>query len=297
MVRRSLRRALSRDGRIVLGTTRQRANLDAHTSHMDLSEDVSAWEVPPGVQAARDLRWHDLARSLREGPGRELAGERGCGVRSGRASCQARRLPCLSLDKPRLRRIEAPARDDRGRLPITEYGRQKSAAERRIADLDPGVAIVRFTKILGPTTMPLLEAWRAALLGGRRIHPFRDMPIAPIPLSTTLSVVQALLRARLPGIHHVSGAVNASYTDLALTLADELGASPSSWSRSWRRRRATRSPSPSSRRWTRPGFAARSGSTFLLSRGRSRRLWGDPRPSTSPPAACRRMPPPGMDLR
>ncbi len=99
--------------------------------------------------------------------------------------------------------------------PITEYGKQKAEAEKRLLDSYPKrVAILRLTKVIGSHN-PLLEKWAEALKGGNIIRPFSDMFIAPIPVSLVISVMRLVIDRRLNGILHLSGDRDISYAEVA----------------------------------------------------------------------------------
>ncbi len=110
-------------------------------------------------------------------------------------------------------------------MPQTEYARQKAEAEQRLRQL-PGTCIVRFTKVLGPDA-PLLRAWCEALRRGEVIHPFSDMPIAPVPLGIAVESLAAIAAARAEGIVQVSATEDITYANVARFIAKRLGAAES----------------------------------------------------------------------
>jgi dTDP-4-dehydrorhamnose reductase len=106
--------------------------------------------------------------------------------------------------------------------PRTEYGRQKAEAETQLLSLGDSVAIVRFTKIIGPE-MPLFRGWMRALRNGEAIHPFSDMVLAPVPLAFAVEVLRRVGSMRLPGILQVSGEKDITYEQVARYIAQRLG--------------------------------------------------------------------------
>jgi dTDP-4-dehydrorhamnose reductase len=119
--------------------------------------------------------------------------------------------------------------------PQTEYGRQKAEAEQRLRQL-PGITrsemstangtcIVRFTKVLGPAT-PLLRGWIAALRKGEAIHPFSDMPLAPVPLDFAVEVLAAVAARRAEGVVQVSAESDITYAEAAWFVAESILAPP-----------------------------------------------------------------------
>ena len=109
--------------------------------------------------------------------------------------------------------------------PVTEYGRQKAEVESLISQWGDSVAIVRLTKVLGPT-VPLFSGWSEALRRGETIHPFSDMCMAPVPLSCVLSVLQLVGEGRLSGVVQVSGERDISYSEAAQLGATLLKVDP-----------------------------------------------------------------------
>lgn len=109
--------------------------------------------------------------------------------------------------------------------PVTEYGRQKAEAERRLKEAGTVDAIVRLTKVMGPVNA-LIQGWKRDLLAGRTITPFSDMPLAPVPLSAVVSVLTIIAQERRSGTFHVSGERDITYADAARIGAEVLGVSP-----------------------------------------------------------------------
>jgi len=112
-------------------------------------------------------------------------------------------------------------REDEPVCPRTEYGRQKALVEKELLTLGPSVAIVRFTKILGPE-MPLIRGWIDDLLVGREIHPFLDMVMAPVTHEFAARVLATIAERRLSGVFHVSARQDTSYAEVARRLAEHL---------------------------------------------------------------------------
>jgi len=110
-------------------------------------------------------------------------------------------------------------------LPQTKYARQKAEAEQRLRQLS-GTCVVRFTKVLGHGA-PLLRAWCEALRRGEVIHPFSDMPIAPVPLDFAVESLAAIAAARAEGIVQVSATEDITYAAVARFIAKRLGAAES----------------------------------------------------------------------
>lgn len=107
--------------------------------------------------------------------------------------------------------------------PISEYGRQKAAAERRVLSLGERGAVVRLTKV-AETLLPLFSRWEAALRRGQEVRPFSDMTAAPVPLSFVVEALTRLADRRLSGITQVSAGRDLSYADMARLVAAHAGA-------------------------------------------------------------------------
>lgn len=108
--------------------------------------------------------------------------------------------------------------------PVTQYGRQKAAAERGFIALPGEKAIVRLTKVLGSESS-LIDRWRRALENGEQVVAFDDVHIAPISLAFAVDGLYRVGAEKRPGIHHLSGRDDVSYMTLAKVLAEKVGAS------------------------------------------------------------------------
>ena len=97
--------------------------------------------------------------------------------------------------------------------PVTEYGRQKSEAERLILQM-PRSAVLRLTKVVHPD-LPLLKRWNNSLQSGQPIEAFDDMNIAPITLEDVVTQIDKLIRMSSTGIYHLSGDHDISYYSFA----------------------------------------------------------------------------------
>lgn len=110
--------------------------------------------------------------------------------------------------------------------PVTEYGKQKAAAETGILALAGGparVAVLRLSKVVAPG-LPLFEDWSNTLRQGRPITPFRDMAVAPVPVDTVVAAARAVTEGGGEGIFHLSASRDVSYADLARHIARRLQA-------------------------------------------------------------------------
>lgn len=102
--------------------------------------------------------------------------------------------------------------------PRTEYGRQKVEVENELLKFRDSVAIVRFSKILLPTSS-LIKKWIHDLQRGIVIYPFHDMFFSPVSLEYAIQVLKKIIDKKLSGITHVSANEDISYENFARNIA------------------------------------------------------------------------------
>lgn len=211
-------------GKSVITTLLNTQNEQEPCIYLDLSTDITFWEVPKNVEVAffcsaitsiDECRLHSeeskminvdntialSSKLVREGasiifPSTNL-------VFDGR-------MPNMKIDDPV--------------CPCTEYGRQKAAAESGLMSLGQNVAIVRFTKIFGPQT-PFIRNWIKQLKDRKVIHPFSDMFLSPVSIDFALKVLIEVADRKSFGIWHVSANEDITYENLARHLARKIGVS------------------------------------------------------------------------
>ena len=217
---------LQRAGERVVGTTRRREGVDESHLYLDLSEDVKGWQCPWPIAVAVVCAGVTKIEACRRDPV-ATARVNVQGVSALVKNLVARGAFVIYLSSNQVFDGSVPYRlPDNPVSPVTEYGRQKAEAERRISPWGDSVAIVRFTKILGPKS-PLFFAWAESLKNGESIQPFSDMFMAPMPLACAVSVLRLVADRRLPGILQVSGEGDVSYAEAAHLGARLLNADPS----------------------------------------------------------------------
>ena len=195
------------------------------TVPLDLAADPESWRLPAGVSAAVlcaaitsteacRLRPDDARRVNVDAPvalGHRLASAGG-------------RLVFLSTNMvfdgslPFVPPGTAPC-------PRTAYGAMKADAEHGLLSLGNASTVVRLTKVVG-RTLPVIEAWRAALGGGETVQPFSDLPMAPVSLDVAAAVIAAAAREPLGPILQVSARADVTYADVAARLAARWGYAP-----------------------------------------------------------------------
>ena len=219
---RALMSHLQGAGYQVLGTTRRHGCVDESHIYLDLSEDVEGWQCPVpidvAVVCAGVTKLADCSRDPMTSARVNVHGISGL-VKN----LAGRGTFVIYLSTNQVFDGAVPHRlPDDPVSPVTEYGRQKAETERQISQWGNSVAIVRFTKVLGPV-VPLFHEWSEALRNGTTIQPFSDMYMAPVPLSCAVSVLRLVGDERLPGILHVSGERDISYAEVARLGARVFG--------------------------------------------------------------------------
>lgn len=222
MVGNALFRRLQRAGEAVIGTTRRRDAADERCLFLDLTSNARDWQCPRPVSVAIVCAGVTAVRACQSDPsGSAKVNVEGVSVLIEKLISLGTFIIYLSTNQVfdgATPHQSAGAR----KSPKTEYGRQKAQAERRIAEGGDLVAIVRFTKIFGPQNS-LFSGWMRDLREGKEIHPFTNMPLAPIPLSCAVTVLRSIADLRLSGIFQVSGEIDVSYADAARAGAESLG--------------------------------------------------------------------------
>lgn len=216
---------LRKSGVNVIGTTKHRELVNNSRIYLDLSEDMGNWSCPEQVKTAIICAGVTKIDLCQRDPALTSL------INVDRVSSLINKLVennifVIYLSTNQVfdgtmpyRRSEEPT------SPATEYGRQKVEVEQNINKFGDAVAIVRFSKVLG-SNIPLIAEWKEDLKSGRTISPFSDMTMAPIPLSSALSVLHLLCELRLPGLLQVSGNLDISYSEAAYFGARLLGVDP-----------------------------------------------------------------------
>ena len=111
-------------------------------------------------------------------------------------------------------------------FPANVYGQQKVDAERELLSLGARVAVVRPTKIVSRAN-PMIREWMRRLRMGMEINPFSDFLFCPVPLKFLAHSLAGLALLRPSGVFHLSGQLQMSYADFAVSLACSMGVAPS----------------------------------------------------------------------
>jgi dTDP-4-dehydrorhamnose reductase len=218
--------ALRKEGAQVWATTRRPASAGPDRPLLDLSRSLDGWELPGGTQAACILAAVARLAACADDP----AGSARVNVLQTIALVDrliARGVYVLFLSTNQVFDGKTPCVPAAApTCPVSEYGRQKAAAEAelraRMASGAP-IGILRLAKVVSPG-MALLRQWWDALSEGRPIAAFHDMMMAPVPVDLVAAAIAALMRDRAPGTFQLSGPRDVSYLDLGRHLAERIGA-------------------------------------------------------------------------
>jgi len=111
--------------------------------------------------------------------------------------------------------------------PGFEYAYLKAETENKIIQISEQLnkqkmlSILRLTKNVSLETSPFGK-WIDQIVKSERIAAFSDLYFAPIRFSDSANAVQILLKTKIPGIFHLSGERDISYSDFAIKLANHL---------------------------------------------------------------------------
>lgn len=120
----------------------------------------------------------------------------------------------------------APYREHDPPRPITDYGRSKLAAERRVAEADPGALIVRTSLIYGGAHLAPHERLVLEALDGRDVDFFTDERRSPVAVADLADALLELAGLDVSGLLHVAGPQPLSRFQLARLVALAHGRSP-----------------------------------------------------------------------
>jgi dTDP-4-dehydrorhamnose reductase len=212
----------------VAATTRRAERVAAVRPFLDLARPLDDWPIPEDTTAACLCAAMARLGDCADDPeGSTSVNVTGIVAAADRLLAHGVAVLFLSTDKVfDGSRAQVPA--DWPTCPVSEYGRQKAAAEAALIERmrrGAAVAILRLAKIVSPG-MPLLRQWLADLTAGKQVRAFDDMMIAPTPAALVAEAVERLLAERAAGIFQLTGPRDVAYSDVALHLARKIGADP-----------------------------------------------------------------------
>src|SRR5260370_26789017 len=212
----------------VVATTRRPERVTADRPFLDLSRPVEDWPVPDGISAAcfcaAIARLNDCANNPEASALVNVT--RTIALADKLLACS---IPVLFLSTDKVfdgTKAQVPTATPP--CPVSEYGRQKAAAEAALGErmrAGAPVTVLRLAKIVSPG-MELLRQWIASLAAGKSIRAFDDMMIAPTPVALAATAIERLLAQPPPRIFQLSGPRDVAYSDVAAHLARSLGADP-----------------------------------------------------------------------
>ena len=209
-----------------VGTTRRRENLGPDRAWLDLAEFDETWAPPAGTTAACI-----------------------CAARARLADCEADPPGTWSLNVDQIARLaarlaqlgiytlflssnqvfngESPLVEPGApTCPVSEYGRQKAAAEAQVVAVAAATggcsSVLRLSRVVGPTT-PTIANWAGAAQRGAPIMGFSDMVLAPVPIDVVARAVCQLMADAATGVFQLSGPRDVSYADFARIFVAHLG--------------------------------------------------------------------------
>jgi dTDP-4-dehydrorhamnose reductase len=212
----------------VAATTRRPERVAADRPFLDLAQPIADWPIQAGIGAAcfcaAIARLADCARHPEDSARVNVAATTGLADR-----LVASGIPVLFLSTDKVfdgSRPHLPA--ETPPCPVSEYGRQKAAAEAALAErmaAGKPVAVLRLAKVVSPG-MPLLSQWMASLAAGEPVRAFFDMMMAPTPVGIVATAIERLLAEPARGIFQLTGPRDIAYSEVAAYLARKLGAEP-----------------------------------------------------------------------
>jgi dTDP-4-dehydrorhamnose reductase len=107
--------------------------------------------------------------------------------------------------------------------PKNEYGAQKVAVERTIAEEKMPVAVLRITKVLAERPVGVFRGWFEALQQGKSIEPATNMALSPIAVSDVALAAARLGFGGYTGIWHLGSRDAISYDEAARLMVELQG--------------------------------------------------------------------------
>lgn len=220
----SIAKTLRESGKRVITTSRKTQNLSDSCIYLDLTEDISSWEVPDDVDTAFICAAVTSIEQCRAHPekSRKINVENTINIASKLVNKgTAIIFPSTNLVFDGLKPF---CKVDDLVYPLTKYSRQKNETETGLLKQEKNIAIARFTKIFGPET-PLVLNWIEQLKRGIIIHPFSDMALAPVSIDFAVNALIEIANRKSYGVWHISAKEDITYEELAMYLARRVGVS------------------------------------------------------------------------
>jgi dTDP-4-dehydrorhamnose reductase len=221
LIGKALVRRLEKEGNTVFKTTRHKHPLEENEFFLDLSMDISKFEIPKGVKTAYICAANTSVARCEENPD---------------SSSKINTIAPLALAEKLIEKeifvifFSSSAvfdgkypyqKADAPLSPVRAYGKQKAATELGLRKYSDKVLIVRPTKVLS-AQLPLIENWVKDLKAGKPIHPFKDLKIAPVHIDYVVDKLSAASCLRKGGILQLSGEKDISYFEFMTALAAKI---------------------------------------------------------------------------
>lgn len=114
---------------------------------------------------------------------------------------------------------------DEIKRPVCNYADLKSEAEEIVLGSGTKNSVIRFDKVLHPSTA-ILEEWKFNLRRSESINAFYDRKLSPICVDTVCRCLNVFLKSNLTGLFQLSAISEISYFEMALRLCQRLDQSP-----------------------------------------------------------------------
>ena len=208
-------------------TTRRRERVAADRPFLDLALPLDKWELPAGTSTVCIFAAVARITACNADP----KGSAQINVTQTVTLADrllARDIPVLYLSTNQVfDGTVANVAADATPNPVSEYGRQKAAAEAALCTrmAKAPAAILRLSKVVSPD-MPLIKGWIDALTAAKPIRCFRDMTMAPAETAMVSAAIATLLKDGARGVYQLTGPRDLSYADVGRYLAKRLGADP-----------------------------------------------------------------------
>lgn len=110
--------------------------------------------------------------------------------------------------------------------PVNLYGKQKYEAERRIMDIHSAATIIRLPLLYGytPKKQNFLTEWVDKLQQGEEFIAFTDEYRSPVYVKDAVEGILFLVKKRHQGIWHLGGPDRLSRYEMAIQIAEAIGA-------------------------------------------------------------------------
>jgi dTDP-4-dehydrorhamnose reductase len=107
--------------------------------------------------------------------------------------------------------------------PKNEYGAQKLAVERAIADEGLPAAVLRPSKVLAAHPVGMFRTWSEALRRNQPVEAASNMTLSPVSVADVAEASLGLARGRHGGIWHLSAEDEIAYDAAARLMAERQG--------------------------------------------------------------------------